>query len=177
VGQFPGTGVSHHLAPTWFISAAKLGPSRVGGVDPRLGHSSHCPDPGRLLGTDPAKLPRTPFRANLRVADVHVSHLSRENRLLLTRAAEERARSISLQNPQLATCASRRLVPAFAEPDIHSLSRAPKGLHRRLSLCSLPVPKQSEGSLWSLISVAQSATCGTWQPARCVILLCSFPAA
>ena len=61
-------------------------------------------------------------------------------------------------------------VPAFAEPDIHSLSRAPKGLHRRLSLCSLPVPKQSEGSLGSLISVAQSANCRTWQPARCVIL-------
>src|SRR5262249_32681791 len=43
------------------------------------------------------------------------------------------------------------------------------GHHRRLSLCSLPVPKQSEESLRSSISFAQSAICGTWQPARCVI--------
>src|SRR5437667_6107899 len=62
------------------------------------------------------------------------------------------------------------MVPAFAEPDIYLLSRTPWGLHRRLSLCSLPVPKQSEGSLRSLISFAQSATCGTWQSAHRVIL-------
>jgi len=61
------------------------------------------------------------------------------------------------------------VVPAFAEPDIHLLSRAPQGRHRRLSLCSLPVPKQLEGSLRSLISFAQSANSRTWQPARCVI--------
>jgi len=73
--------------------------------------------------------------------------------------------------PQLATCASRRWFLPFAEPDIHLLSPAPWGLLRRLSLCSLPVPKQSEGSLGSLISSAQSATCGTWQPARRVILI------
>jgi hypothetical protein len=66
------------------------------------------------------------------------------------------------------------VVPAFAEPDIHSLSRAPEGRHRRLSLCSLPVLKQSEESLGILISVAQSATGRTWQPARCVIF-CSSP--
>ena len=65
------------------------------------------------------------------------------------------------------------VVPAFAEPDIHSLSRAPEGRHRRLSVCSLPVLKQFEESLGSLISVAQSATGRTWQSARCVIL-CFF---
>jgi hypothetical protein len=59
------------------------------------------------------------------------------------------------------------VVPAFAEPDIHLRSRAQKGLHRRLSLCSLPVLKQSEGSLGSLISVAHSVRCRTWQSARC----------
>jgi hypothetical protein len=52
------------------------------------------------------------------------------------------------------------VVPAFAEPDIHSLSRALADRHRRLSLCSLPVLKQFEESLRSLISVAQSATAG-----------------
>ena len=31
-----------------------------------------------------------------------------------------------------------------AEPDIHLLSKAPESPHRRLSLCSLPVPKQFE---------------------------------
>jgi len=63
------------------------------------------------------------------------------------------------------------VVPAFAEPDIHSLSRTPEGRHRRLSLGSLPVLKQSEESLGSLISVAQSANGRTWQPARCVIFM------
>ena len=62
------------------------------------------------------------------------------------------------------------MVPAFAEPDIHSLSQAPKDRHRRLSVCSLPVLKQFGESLGSLISVAQSATSRTWQSARCVIL-------
>jgi len=56
------------------------------------------------------------------------------------------------QNPRLATCASRRWFLPLAEPDIHLLSPAPEGLLRRLSLCSLPVPKQSEGSLGSLRS-------------------------
>lgn len=63
------------------------------------------------------------------------------------------------------------MVPAYAEPDIHSLSRALAGRHRRLSLCSLPVLKQSEGSLGSLTSVAYSVRCRTWQPARSVILM------
>ena len=80
-------------------------------------------------------------------------------------------KSQHLQNPQLATCASRRWFLPLAEPDIHLLSPARVGLLRRLSLCSPPVPKQSEGSLGSLISFAQSATCGTWQPARRVILI------
>jgi len=73
---------------------------------------------------------------------------------------------VGIGSPHLCLSA---VVPAFAEPDIHSLSRAPEGRHRRLSLCSLPVLKQSEESLGSLISVAQSATSRTWQSARCVI--------
>src|SRR5260370_28329506 len=36
-----------------------------------------------------------------------------------------------------------------AEPDIYLLSKTPKSPHRRLSLCSLPAPKQTDGSLGS----------------------------
>jgi hypothetical protein len=63
--------------------------------------------------------------------------------------------------------ASRLVVPAFpAEPDIYLRSRAAMSRHRRLSLCSLPVPKQFVESLRSLISIAQSPIGGTWQPAH-----------
>jgi hypothetical protein len=65
-------------------------------------------------------------------------------------------------------CASRHRFLRSAEPDIHLQSRAPKGRHRRLSLCSLPVPKQFVESLGRVISFAQSATCRTWQSAHFV---------
>src|SRR6266851_4419676 len=80
-------------------------------------------------------------------------------------------------------CASRHRFLRSAEPDIHLQSRALKGRHRRLSLCSLPVPKQFVESLGSVISFAQSATCRTWQSAHFVhpvdfgsILCCRSPA-
>src|ERR1700687_4606177 len=80
-------------------------------------------------------------------------------------------------------CASRHRFLRSAEPDIHLQSRAPKSLHRRLSLCSLPVPKQFVESLGRVISFAQSATCRTWQSAHFVhpvdfgsILCCRNPA-
>jgi len=96
--------------------------------------------------------------------------LSREKTLLLARATEERAKTNIFRIRSSQTCASRRwFLPSFAEPDIHLLSRAPKDRHRRLSLCSLPVPKHFEGSLGSICSFAQSANSRTWQPARCVI--------
>jgi hypothetical protein len=65
-------------------------------------------------------------------------------------------------------CASWHRFLRSAEPDIHLQSRAPKSLHRRLSLCSLPVPKQFVESLGRVISFAQSATCRTWQSAHFV---------
>ena len=68
--------------------------------------------------------------------------------------------------------ASRLVVPAFqAAPDIHLRSRAPQSCHRRLSMCSLPVPKQFVESLGRVISFAQSPTCRTWQPAHRKILM------
>ena len=57
-----------------------------------------------------------------------------------------------------------------AEPDIHLLSETLKSPHRRLSLCSLPVPKQTEGAS-GVASVAQPVICGTWQPAHRMILM------
>jgi hypothetical protein len=48
--------------------------------------------------------------------------LSRENRDLLTRASEERAKQM-MQNFQLAPVASRPWFLPFAEPDIHLLSQ------------------------------------------------------
>jgi hypothetical protein len=71
--------------------------------------------------------------------------------------------------PAARMCASRRwFLPTQNQTSI-SLSRARKACHRRLSVCSLPVLKQSGGSLVSLISVAQSVSGRTWQSARCVI--------
>jgi hypothetical protein len=62
--------------------------------------------------------------------------------------------------------ASRHRLLRSAEPDIDLLSQTPKSRHRRLSVCSLPVPKQFVESLGSLISFAQSAKCRTWQSAH-----------
>jgi len=56
---------------------------------------------------------------------------------------------------------SGAVVPAFAEPDIHSLSQVPKDCHKRLSGRTLPVLKQFGESLGSLITVAESATSRT----------------
>src|SRR3569833_295272 len=57
------------------------------------------------------------------------------------------------------------MVPAFpAEPDIHLRPRAPGSCRRRLSVCSLPVPKQFVESLKSLHSLAQSPPCRTRHP-------------
>ena len=89
------------------------------------------------------------------------------------RAPEGALRDLIRTSPY-AVFASRLMVPALAEPDIHLLSKAPRSPHRRLSLCSLPVPKQFVESLRSLISFAQSPTSGTWQPAHRMILMFLF---
>ena len=61
-------------------------------------------------------------------------HTSPEGRFGGARGEPARIRSSHL-------CLSA-VVPAFAEPDIHSLSQIPRNHHRRLSVCSLPVLKQ-----------------------------------
>jgi hypothetical protein len=69
------------------------------------------------------------------------------------------------------------MVPAFAEPDIHSLSQILADRHRRLSVCSLPVLKQFEESLGSREFDLRRSVGNrrTWQSARCVILLFFAP--
>src|ERR1700758_5374704 len=83
----------------------------------------------------------------------------KEKKILLTRASEERALLGPVRTRSSHVCLSA-MVPAFAEPDIHSLSQILADRHRRWSVCSLPVLKQSGESLGSLMSVAQSATAG-----------------
>ena len=83
--------------------------------------------------------------------------LVKEKKILLRRASEERALLGPVRTRSSHVCLSA-MVPAFAEPDIHSLSQILADRHRRLSVCSLPVLKQSGESLGSLMSVAQSAT-------------------
>jgi hypothetical protein len=80
---------------------------------------------------------------------VHVSHLSRKNTRVL--GALRRVRIGSDSAIRLRACASRLVVPAPAGPDIHLLPQAPKSGRRRLSLCSLPVPKQCEESIGSFL--------------------------
>jgi len=88
--------------------------------------------------------------------------------------AQESAQLDLIRTFPSAAVASWLVVPALAEPDIHLLSKTPKSPHRRLSLCSLPVPKQFEESLWSLISFTQPPNGGTWQPAHRIILMFLF---
>ena len=99
--------------------------------------------------------------------------VSSEKRTISGRALESALHDVIRTYPY-AVVASRLMVPALAEPDIHLLSKTPRSPHRRLSLCSLPVPKQFGESLWSLMSFAQSPTGGTWQPAHRMILMFLF---
>jgi hypothetical protein len=61
--------------------------------------------------------------SNFRVADIHVSRLSRENAILLTRGFEERAKTVYARTYSSHMCLTA-VIPAFAERDIHSLSGA-----------------------------------------------------
>ena len=65
------------------------------------------------------KLPQK--SAGLRLTDIHVSLLSRKNTAALARSGERAL--LACRTAQLAFCLSA-VVPAFAEPDIHSLSWA-----------------------------------------------------
>ena len=84
-----------------------------------------------------------------RVTAFHVSQMSREKHEVSVRAPESA--------PLVDRDRSWRLLPLGgwflppAEPDIHLLPQAPESHRRRLSLCSLPVPKQLEEGLGSCL--------------------------
>jgi hypothetical protein len=84
-----------------------------------------------------------------RITGIHVSHLSTEKHEFSGRAVES-ALLVSIR-----ICCARMPLGGgsciLAEPDIHLLPQAPNRRRRRLSLCSLPVPKQSEESLGSCL--------------------------
>src|SRR5438132_12801466 len=97
-------------------------------------------------------------RDSFRLADLHVSLCQGEKDSPEARFGG--ARTANSGRTRSSHACLSAMVPAFAEPDIHSLSQVLADRHRRLSVCSLPVLKQFEESLGSLISVAQSATAG-----------------
>src|SRR5216683_1703451 len=142
------------------IPSAFLRPARL--LTPLLGYSApHLSARGTSTLLNNALL-----SAHFPFADIHVSHLSSGGTGvpgMLGRACKS-----MLQDVLRAQCASRHRFLRSAEPDIHLLSQTPKSRHRRLSLCSLPVPKQFVESLGRVISFAQSATCRTWQSAHFV---------
>ena len=107
------------------------------------------------------------------LTDIHVSPLSRENTGGQARSGE---RALSDAEPLSSHFASRRwFLPSQNQTSIRCLG--PKGRHRRLSVCSLPVLKQSEGSLGRFVSFAQSVSGRTWQSASlCDPGICVSPA-
>jgi hypothetical protein len=70
-------------------------------------------------------------------------------------------------------CASRPWSLCSQDRTSICWSQACSGRHRRLSLCSLPVPKQTGRSLWRLALHRSVGNGRIWQPARCVILFFS----
>ncbi len=95
-------------------------------------------------------------------AEAQVQHLHN----CLHAALQVSATSLDQDLPARNSCLSAGGPCIPAGPDIHLLSKTPKSPHRRLSLCSLPVPKQFRESLRSLTPFAQSPNGGTWQPAH-----------
>lgn len=89
-------------------------------------------------------------KCQLTLIAIHVSQLSREKHEVSGRALESAllARSGSVAAH---VCLSAGGSCSLAEPDIHLLPQAGKSHRRRLSLCSLPVPKQCEESLGSFL--------------------------
>src|SRR6516165_3897150 len=87
-------------------------------------------------------------------------HTSPDARFL--RSAQYRCRGTTSSHMCLSA-----VVPAVAEPDIHSLYRARRP-SQKIEFVFSASPETIRGSIGRLLSFAQSATCGTWRPARCI---------
>ena len=134
----------------------------------------------QLLGTEMSQLDRhcfellDEFTANstlpvgkVRVSDIHVSRLSREKRGLRARSGEGAFHGSGSSAAHECLTAGGPCFPAG--PDIHLQSETPKSPHRRLSLCSLPVPKQFGVSLGSelpcpVADIHDLAVCASMNP-------------
>src|SRR5438270_8428287 len=117
-----------------------------------------------MAGWKPTSRPDPIRWGSFRVADFHVSLLSRGNAVSLKARFGEARKDDLCRNTQFAIGASRQWF-LLSQNRTSICCLGPEGLHRRLSVCSLPVSKQSVGSLGRFLSVAQSATCKTWQSA------------
>ena len=106
---------------------------------------------------------------NVRYMSIHDKFCQEEKRLPVR--ARRSAKNEKTRQSHSALYASRQgSCDTQNHPSICCLEqRLGRSLRRRLSLCSLPVPKQVGGSLGSFRSVAQTYRCGTWQTARRVI--------
>ena len=109
----------------------------------------------------------TPFRtttAQVRFADIHVSLCQGEGAVLLARSGERALQP--LQNSQSRTMPLGK-VPAFAEPDIHSLSQA-YGPSQKIEFVFAASPRNnSERASREFDLLRSVGNGGTWQPAHC----------
>ena len=93
--------------------------------------------------------PRDHRIAGLRTVDRHLCKSMSTAKHKISGRAQESAQLIVGGISDCAPVPLGRWSLLPAGPDIHLQSETPKSPHRRLSLCSLPVPKQSEGGIGS----------------------------
>ena len=123
-------------------------------ADPRIGRFSPSGRDGTSSGESGSSFLRVPCKSF-----VKRKHTSLDTRFL--RSAQYRCRGTNSSH----VCLSA-MVPAVAEPDIHSLYRARRP-SQKIEFVFSASPETIRGSIGRLLSFAQSATCGTWRPARC----------
>ena len=105
-----------------------------------------------------------PQRSHVRNADIHDKSLSREKRILLTRATEERVTS-TLQNPQLAIV-PRGEGSCLTQNQTSICCLGPVWPSQKIEFVFPASPETFRRGLGSICSVAQSAFGETWQAAR-----------
>src|SRR4029077_4020977 len=98
----------------------------------------------------------------------------REKTVLLARATEERAKTdiFRTRGSQRVPLGGGSCLRRTGHPFTVS---SPVGPSQKIEFVFSASPETIRGSLGSLISFAQSATCGTWQSAHRGILLIFFP--
>ena len=122
------------------------------------------------MSTFAAPIPVTPFdNPNFRFADFYVSLMSREKTTLLTRAGRS-APDVPIRTPPFAAWPlGRDSYSSQNQTSIRCLG--PLGPSQKIKCVFTASPETTQReALGEKLSLAQSATGGTWQPARCGIL-------